>query len=327
MLRAKKRLTGCFSLTLTSTILGAVRGALQPWVAPAALIVLALGLGWSLRTNEAWAANDVVSPFRLVAVWTGAGQNQELKSWTLNELFQFKKAESRERDPISGKLVKWKGVLLSLLLEKVLGDLTPENRAQVDLVVLKGEAGTRALIPRAMITKYPVMLALQTQTPDSAVADPAAQSRGPVYSVVPWSTRPKILDEGLPLENYFVPHLAKIEFTSYKDRFSPLFLKRRTDPSAMRGEKLFVQNCVGCHAEGDTKVYKFGQIGPATAAEHPAMKAALRLSDKDKKSLVSYLNAYKGETAEATANAATNATANAATNAAANAATNATLPK
>ncbi|MEO5970427.1 MAG: hypothetical protein ABIQ95_10915 [Bdellovibrionia bacterium] len=283
MLREKKRLTWCFSLLL-------------PIVAVVALVIGVLGRSWPVR--EVSAANEPTGPFRLVAVWAEAGLNQDLKSWTLSELSKFKKTESRERDPNSGKLVKWKGVLLSHLIDKVLVDLSPENRAHIDLVVLKGGAGNRALIPRAMITKYPVMLALQTSTPDSGMPDLAFQNRGPVYSVIPWSTKPKILDEGLPLENYFVSNLERIELTSYKDRFSSLFLKRRTDPSAMRGEKLFVQNCIGCHADGDTKVYQFGQVGSTAAAEHPAMKAVLKLGEKEKKSLVSYLNAYKAENPE-----------------------------
>ncbi len=270
MLRMKKRLTWCFGLSL----------------------VMGIASGWSWALSDVSASSEVAGPFRLVAVWTEAGLNQDLKSWTLSELSKFKKMESREKDPVSGKLVKWKGVLLSNVIEGVLGDLSPENRAHIDLVVLKGGAGSRALIPRSMITKYPVMLALQTRTPD---ADLSIQSRGPIYSVVPWSTKPKILDEGLPLENYFIPNLERIELTSYKDRFSSLYLRRRTDPSAMRGEKLFVQNCVSCHAEGDAKVYKFAQIDPSVGVAHPAMKAVLKLSEKDKKSLISYLNAYKVE--------------------------------
>jgi hypothetical protein len=295
MSRAKKRLTWCFGLSLMTGVVG---------------LALVLRPSFSRPVTEVLAANEASSPFRLVAVWNEAGLKQDLKSWDLSDLAKFKKIESRERDPLSGKVVQWKGILLSHFIEKALSGLTPENRAHIDLVVLEGSSGTKALIPRAMITKYPVLLALQNSGPDSPkslnASDASAnfQSRGPVYSVVPWSTKPKILEEGLPLENYFVSNLEKIEFTSYSDRFSGLFLKRRTDPSAMRGEKLFVQNCVSCHTDGDAKVYQFGQAGSAASTEHPAMKAALRLSERDKKSLVSYLNAYKAENPQPTAGAA-----------------------
>jgi hypothetical protein len=210
-------------------------------------------------------------------------------------LGEFKKSSSRERDPATGKLLNWKGVLLSSFVEKVLDHLSPENRSHIDLIILKGSAGTQALIPRAMITKYPLILAL------SSDKNERKQGTGTGVSVVPpWSSKPKIMDEGLPIENYFLFNVNRIELTSYKDRFSSLFLKRRTDPSAMRGEKLFVQNCVSCHAEGDARVYKLGTLGADTDGVHPAMKGALKLSEKDKKSLLSYLSAFKGENPDAT---------------------------
>jgi len=239
-------------------------------------------------------------PVRLVAAWTPVGQNQELKAWTLKELndsSHFKRHSSQERDPITGRLVKWEGFLLSQLIEKALNDLPSESRARVDLVVLKGISGDRALIPRALISKYPILLALQW---DKAKLGQSGD-RGSIYSVVPWSSKPKILNEDLPLENFFVSRLSRIELTSYKDQYSSLFLKRRTDPSAMRGEKLFVQNCVSCHSVGagavvsgvsfkdETKERQFASMG------HPAVKGTLKLTERDRKSIMRYLNAHRME--------------------------------
>src|SRR4051794_30966539 len=65
--------------------------------------------------------------FRLKVYWGSAGSTQELKSWTLDELQQLKKVSSREKDPSTGKILKWDGVLLSQLLEKGMEGLLPEK--------------------------------------------------------------------------------------------------------------------------------------------------------------------------------------------------------
>jgi hypothetical protein len=216
--------------------------------------------------------------------------------WNLGELSQLKKAYSREKDPKTGRMIKWQGVLVSTLIDRVLETLPVEHRAQVDLIVIKGANGEKALIPRALLSKYPLLIAYDWDLNRS----PAEDQRGPLYSVVPWSSKPKILDEDLPIEKYFISQVNQIELTNYRDQFSTLFLKRRTDPSAMRGEKLFVQNCTSCHSMNrggigsvgltdERKAQKFASDG------HPPVGVALRLSERDRQSIMRYLNAHRTE--------------------------------
>lgn len=240
------------------------------------------------------ALGGASEPFRLTSSWVGVGSNQELRSWELSELSKLKRVVTHEKDPVSGKIVKWEGVLVSTVLDKILEGLTVENRAQIDLIVLRGAKGEKAMVPRALISKYPIMFALQWEN-----SHRSTENRGPIYSVVPWSTRPKILSEDLPLDTFFIPHVARIELTSYRERYSPFFLKRRTDPSAMRGEKLFVQNCTGCHSSGRPPA--LGSLSGDNGMKRlhirprPGGGLAERLSERDWKSLLRYLNAYSAE--------------------------------
>lgn len=248
-------------------------------------------LFWTSGILALPALAGATESYRLTATWSGTGRNQQLKTWELSELSRFKKVVSHEKDPLTGKIAKWEGVLVSTVLDKVLEGLSAENRAQIDLVVLRGANGEKAMVPRALISKYPIMFAMQRETHHSGL-----ENRGPVYSVVPWSTRPKILNEDLPLESYFIPHVAQIELTSYKDRYSPFFLKRRTDPSAMRGEKLFVQNCTSCHASGRPPSIANLSFEGGMKKPHAKIRSggglAERLSERDWKSILRYLNAY-----------------------------------
>ena len=260
---------------------------------PKAILVLGIGLVFSPVLRAAGGESED----RLVAVWAESGHNQQLGSWTPADLSKFRKRVSREKDPETGKLVRWEGVQLATFLDKVLNSLTVEQRAQIDLVILKGASGEHAVIPRALVSKYPLMLAL----PGSEAME--SQQKGTIYSIVPWTSHPKILSEDLPLKSYFVPRLFRIELTSYRDRYSPFFLKRRTDPSAMRGEKLFVQNCVTCHSSSKTPLafmIEESTLQKLSSAGHPggekgSDKGSSRLSPKDWQSIGRYLNAYKQE--------------------------------
>jgi mono/diheme cytochrome c family protein len=244
-----------------------------------------------------FGASAPSSAFRLVTTWAGAGSNHEIKGWSVQELsHSFKKTISRERDPATGKVVKWEGVLLSSLVDKALESLPIEGRAQVDLIVLHGQNGRRALLPRAFVSKYPVLLAFQGESLSNGVE---SDGRGPIYSVVPWSSKPRVMREDLPLESFFVSKVTRVEFTNYRDQYNSLYLKRRTDPSAMRGEKLFVQNCVSCHTGGqgpslsgivdERGTQKFALTG------HPPIKAGLKLTERDRQSIIRYLNAHREE--------------------------------
>src|SRR4051812_42405634 len=115
--------------------------------------------------------------------------------WGKLELGQLKQVSTHEKDPVTGKMIRSHGVLLSDLIDKALSKLPPDRKAQVDLVVLKHVSGTQVLLPRSLVTKYPLLVSTE------------ASSYG---LVVPWTSRPKILSEGLPLQSYFVSDLGAI---------------------------------------------------------------------------------------------------------------------
>jgi mono/diheme cytochrome c family protein len=185
----------------------------------------------------------------LSVVWGVTGPEQELKSWDFQALGKLKTATT-----------------------------------QVDLVIIKSTSGGQVLLPRSVVTKYPVLLALQD---------------GKTSLVLPWTSKPKIMQEGLPVESYFIGDVSRVELSNYRDRFGSVFLRRRTDPLAMRGEKIFVQNCIGCHAgaqppsivdvSGETQSRRLASSG------HPQVKGIPKLNDRDRKALVNYLDAYRAE--------------------------------
>lgn len=217
---------------------------------------------------------------------TVSGPEQVLKSWSSAELSKFKTTHSsQEKDPLSGKVTSFKGVLLSQLVEQTMEGVPLERKAQVDLLVLKNSTGGQILLPRSVLTKYPALLALNGATP---------------RVVMPWTSKPKMLKEDLPIESYFVSDLVRIELSSYRERYGSVFLKRRTDPLAMRGEKIFVQNCVGCHADGNRPALSELSLEPqarklASDGHPPAVKGVPKLTDRDRRALVNYLDAYRAE--------------------------------
>lgn len=245
--------------------------------------VAVLGLGLA-SGSEAARADLSVS-------WNASGPVEELKNWDSAGFAGLKAVSSQEKDPVSGRLTRYKGVLLSQLLDKTMASLSPERRAQVDLLILKSAAGGQVLLPRSVVTKYPVLLAL---------------NHGKVSIVMPWTSKSKILSENLPIESYFVPDLARIELSNYSVRYASVFLKRRTDPLAMRGEKMFVQNCVGCHADS-AKPSLADLSVEATSRRlasdgHPAtVKGAPHLAEHDRRALASYLDAIRSENGPKTA--------------------------
>ena len=123
---------------------------------------------------------------------------------------------------------------------------------------------------------------------------------------MPWTSKSKIQSENLPIESYFLGDLTHIELSNYRERYGSVFLKRRTDPLAMRGEKLFVQNCVGCHADGGkpglAELSGELQARRLVSDGHPAqVKGVPKLGERDRKALVNYLDAFRTENASKTA--------------------------
>lgn len=233
-----------------------------------------------------WANPSLPSDkdLKLKALWNAAGIKQELKTWTRSELSRMHQVVGKEKDLATGKTERWEGVLLSGLVDKMMTELPIEKSSQIDLVILRNGGGKSAFLPRAFISKYPVLLALNGTSPGSKF----------FHSVVPWTSKPKILTEDLPLETYFLSDVVAVELSNYREQFSPFFLRRRTDPSAMRGEKLFIQNCVGCHSQPDSQVLET-QLDRFSGQGHPVGSFGNKLTERDRKSVIRYLQARKIE--------------------------------
>ena len=221
----------------------------------------------------------------------------ELKRWDIADLSKFKQVSTQEKDPVTGKLANYKGVLLSHVLEQAMESVSPDQKAQVDLVVFRNPAGGQVLVPRSVITKYPVLLGVKD---------------GKTTLVMPWTSKPRLMQEGLPVVAFFLADVTRVELTNYRERFGNLFLKRRTDPLAMRGEKIFVQNCVSCHATGqgnatlphspsvadlsvEARAHRLATVG------HPVVEGAPKLDERDRRALVNYLDRFRAESASKTA--------------------------
>ena len=118
-------------------------------------------------------------------------------------------------------------------------------------------------------------------------------------SIVPWTSKSKTKSEALPLETYFLYRREpKWSSRTTHERFANLFLKRRTEPLAMRGEKIFVYSCLACHgnAQGTTKAQTW------TGTASCRYRAFRSLNERDQRALRSYLDLFKSEnTVSATA--------------------------
>jgi len=188
-------------------------------------------------------ASAQAEPFEFKALWKAGIEEIRLKSWPLGAISKLK-SQSVGEENSSGKPARWRGVPLSLWIDQALAEVPLEKRAKVDLVVLTGASGKLAIIPRYVIKKYPILLVYEK---DKA---PLSAEEGPLASIVPRSVRKQMVAEGLPQNTFGLQGISQVELTSYGARFSNLLLKRRTDPAAIRGEKMFVQTCIACHASG-----------------------------------------------------------------------------
>jgi hypothetical protein len=236
-----------------------------------------------LATPAALAADPVLN----VVLKSGAAE-KPLKTWDGAALKKLKNLSSQEKDPVTGEIVSWKGVSLAALIDQSLESLTVEERAKIDLVILKNEAGAQAFVPRSLINLYPVLLAWDRSG--------GLGTRGPWYTVVPWSSRPKMLKEILPFERYFMPSLTRVELANRQSLYGAYYLSNRGNPSAMRGEKIFVQNCLGCHSPDQVPKITTADSenrGVASRAEHA--KGAPKLDARDWRALLSYFAEYRAE--------------------------------
>lgn len=232
--------------------------------------------------TETTVSARTLESFEVRAIWNSEGSTQDLGKWSLTDLSRLKMASSKEKDPQTGQSVKWEGVLLSQFVDELLKEMPTDKKAQVDLIVLSNTEGRTAYLPRAFASKYPLLLALHWDGRGDAREENLEKERSPLFLVVPWTSKPKILNEDLPLESYFIGKISKIELTNYRERYSALFLKRRTDPLAVKGEKLFIQNCQNC------------EVGFQTSLAND-LKVNRKISSKEKKSIWRYLEAYRLE--------------------------------
>ncbi|MBC7386837.1 MAG: hypothetical protein H7301_11840 [Cryobacterium sp.] len=236
---------------------------------------------------------------------SGAGGSTELQvlgSVQMADLAAKKSRTLREADPfgkISEEKVTFQGVGLSSLIEEMTKPLSASDRSSTDLVVLSDKNKNESLLPKAFLVKYPdILLALKKGGHDMGGDGPEL--------ILPISTNTKIRSENMLLETLALRNVKAITLTSYEKRYGAFFLKRRTDPAAMRGEKLTLQNCVVCHI--NPKEYKNKFVAPEMLlklgrGEHPTVKDysdhavtfRSRFDDKSLRSLVSYLGAFKNQ--------------------------------
>jgi mono/diheme cytochrome c family protein len=215
-------------------------------------------------------------------VWNASADKHPLKSWTLAEIQKLKSFSHHEKDPVTGQSGSWKGPEMSTLVDKTIESLPAEQRAQVDLIILKDSAGKEIRIPRSLLVRFPVILSPQGET---------------AKLVLPLSSKPKIWEEGLPLGLYQLHGVSEIEFANSHNLYGLFYLKSRKDPLAVRGEKIFVQNCLSCHAgnpQGEPMGFEKSARKLASAS-HPDVKNAPQLKSREMKALISYLDAFRLE--------------------------------
>lgn len=201
------------------------------------------------------------------------------------------RASAHDPDPVSGKLSKWRGILLSDLIDRAILALTPDQRAMADLVTLIDSSGQRALVPRWLINRYPIVIATHQ---DGKALGP---ERAPV--IFPRASYPKILKEAVPVETFAVAKLVGVEIGDYRVVFEPYLLKRQTDPAAVRGEKLLLQNCSSCHGVGKgpslKELVQDARLREIETKPHPNVAAAPEVTPRDRRALVNYLLTYRFE--------------------------------
>lgn len=225
----------------------------------------------------------------LEIVWKSNGSTRTLASWSQDVLKKHaKRVDRRELDPITGEVARWSGVPFKDLLEEALAPLSVDDRAVVDLVEIQGPIGIEAYVPRAFIQKYNYLLSFDR---DGGGLGP----RGPFYAVVPWTSQSGVKSEWIPIRKFFVPGIHRIVLTNLKDRYGFAYLQARKDPLALRGEKIFVRNCLGCHSTAkwpknsviSSEVVVLGIIG----AHRTLIQGTPPFSELDRKALNTYINA------------------------------------
>jgi len=253
-------------------------------------IVCLLGLG----AAQAWAQS--VIPIKLESL---VGNELTHRALAVPADILKKSSEIREKNR-DGRVVAFQGPSLAAWVDEALKGLTAAERAQVDLVVIQGkESRSTRFLPRAFLVKYP-QIQLAYLEGGKAVSDAPRV-------ILPLLTKSKIRSEGVLLEPLQVSGVQEIILTSYQNRAGSARLERRTDPSAMRGEKLYLQDCLSCHGTGAARSLpiKAGEAGLDAFVSflekrsHPEVEGlkslTLQFNDKQLKSIDAYLRAKAAE--------------------------------
>ena len=218
------------------------------------------------------------TPAVIKIVYKVGSENKLLKQFTQTEWDQLQKKKMKEKN------TQWEGIFLNDLLEQCMESLPLREKANVDLVILKNH-DKRALVPRFLATKYKLML---------------SQKSGKFYSIIPFETQPKIKKEILPLETYEVAEVSEIILANYQAQYKKAHLDNRSNPIAVRGEKLFVKACMGCHDQSLTgsiqdvtsRIPNFDYL---TEPPHPPVQGMPKISDAELKGFKSYIKALKDQ--------------------------------
>ncbi|MCM0605551.1 MAG: hypothetical protein KA715_05625 [Xanthomonadaceae bacterium] len=165
--------------------------------------------------------------------------------------------------------------------EATLG-MTGDENAQIDLLIFEGAGGKKAFVPRHVLQRFDLFL-----------AKPTAMTAVGLDIVVPRKVYPKISSEHLPLDSYMIESVTTIELTNYKTHYGQYLLKKRSDPAAARGEKLFLQTCLGCHSvhnKVETSSLKT-KLEQMETFKHKVGEGLPSFDEKESRSLKSYVKA------------------------------------
>ena len=221
-------------------------------------------------------------------VWKGEAGDKVLGDFSLKTLASKSHRHSKEKDPKGGEMVTWEGISFNWLLDHAIESLSVSDKASIDLIILIGKDGQRAILPRGLLSQVPMILALHRSGKDIG-------ERGPVYSVLSWSTKSKALVDPLPLEKYFVSKVQEVELTNSKLFYGPFFMAKRSDPRAVRGERLFVQSCLACHDKGQRD--KDFPLTLVSGVAHKPVSGLPKFEERDMASLKAYFKTFESEVA------------------------------
>lgn len=203
--------------------------------------------------------NAAVRPIRVVYQGPEAGRN--LNSWTFERIRAEGKWVERSEE---GR--NWEGVTFLSLLERSFEELTPEERSLTDWLVVTTYDGKRVSFPRFLTNRYQVLVGRAKDRPADGW-----------HLVLPVEAQPKIRQEFLPLSALRGVSIQQITFTRLEAVVAQdLFLRDRSNPLALRGEKRFLQTCVACH-QGQSQYQGANTLLREIPKSHPKLENWTRL--------------------------------------------------